>query len=72
MDFATRGELIAARMTVPEVCRAIGADSLGYLSVDGLFRAVDAPQESHCFGCFSGRYPIDVQLDMDKLVLEKA
>ena len=72
VDFATRGELIAARMTVPEVCRTVGADSLGYLSVEGLFRAVDAPQENHCFGCFSGRYPIDVQLDMDKLVLEKA
>ena len=72
VDFATRGELIAAQMSVPEVCRAVGADSLGYLSIDGLFRAVDAPQESHCFGCFSGRYPIDVQLDLDKLVLEKA
>ena len=72
VDFATRGELIAARMTVPEVCRTVGADSLGYLSIEGLFRAVDAPQEHHCFGCFSGRYPIDVQLDMDKLVLEKA
>ncbi len=72
VDFATRGELIAAQMSVPEVCRAVGADSLGYLSVDGLFRAVDSPQENHCFGCFSGRYPIDVQLDLDKLVLEKA
>ena len=72
VDFATRGELIAAQMTVPEVCRAVGADSLGYLSIEGLFRAVDAPQENHCFGCFSGRYPIDVQLDLDKLVLEKA
>ena len=72
VDFATRGELIAAQMTVPEVCRAVGADSLGYLSIDGLFRAVDGPKENHCFGCFSGQYPIDVQLDLDKLVLEKA
>jgi amidophosphoribosyltransferase len=72
VDMATRGELIAARKTVPEIAKAIGADSLGYLSVDGLIKAVDLPRESFCLACFTGEYPVPVQLEMDKLALETA
>jgi amidophosphoribosyltransferase len=70
VDMATRSELIAARMTVPEVARAIGADSLGYLSIDGLIKAVDLPRDIFCLACFTGDYPVPVQLEMDKLALE--
>jgi len=70
VDMATRGELIAARKTVPEIAKAIGADSLGYLSVDGLIKAVDLPRESFCLACFTGDYPVPVQLEMDKLAME--
>jgi len=70
VDMATRGELIAARKTVPEIAKAIGADSLGYLSVDGLIKAVDLPRESFCLACFTGEYPVPVQLEMDKLAME--
>jgi len=70
VDMATRGELIAARKTVPEIAQWIGADSLGYLSVDGLIRAVDLPRELFCLACFTGEYPVPVQLEMDKLALE--
>jgi amidophosphoribosyltransferase len=70
VDMATRGELIAAHKTVPEIRDFIGADSLGYLSIDGLIKAVALPRDIFCLACFTGRYPIAVQLEMDKLTLE--
>jgi amidophosphoribosyltransferase len=70
VDMATRSELIAAKMTVPEVAKSIGADSLGYLSVDGLIKAVNLPRDTFCLACFTGSYPVPVQLEMDKLALE--
>ncbi len=72
VDMATMAELIAANKTVDEIRDHIGADSLSYLSVDGLKRAVDVEDDSYCKGCFTGRYPIPVQLEMDKLALEPA
>ena len=71
VDLARREELIAARMSVPEIGRHIGADSIGYLSLDGLLRAIDAPGAGFCTGCLTGRYPVPVQLGLDKLVLER-
>jgi amidophosphoribosyltransferase len=72
VDMATRGELIAARKTVPEIRDFIGADSLGYLSIEGLIKAVALPRDIFCLACFTGNYPIPVQLEMDKLALETA
>ena len=40
---------------------AIGADSLGYLSVDGMLAAIDRPRDSLCLACFTGEYPIDLR-----------
>jgi amidophosphoribosyltransferase len=70
VDMATRQELIASRKTVEEIRDFIGADSLGYLSVEGLLKAVDLPRETFCMACFVGDYPMPVQLQMDKLALE--
>jgi amidophosphoribosyltransferase len=70
VDMATKWELIAARKTVPEIRDHLGADSLGYLSLDGLIRAVDLPRDIFCLACFTGAYPIPVQIEMDKLALE--
>jgi amidophosphoribosyltransferase len=70
VDMATRWELIAAQKTVPEIREFIGADSLGYLGIDGLIKAVDLPRKNFCLACFTGDYPIPVQLEMDKLSLE--
>jgi len=70
VDMATRWELIAAQKTVPEVRDFIGADSLGYLSIDGLIKAVGLPKDNFCLACFTGDYPVPVQLEMDKLALE--
>jgi amidophosphoribosyltransferase len=71
VDLARREELIAARMTVPEIGRHIGADSIGYLTLEGLIAAIDAPGAGFCTGCLTGIYPVPVQLEMDKLVLER-
>jgi len=70
VDMATRRELIAAQKTVPEIRDFIGADSLGYLSIEGLIKAVALPRDIFCTACFTGDYPIPVQLEMDKLALE--
>jgi amidophosphoribosyltransferase len=70
VDMATRWELIAARKTVPEIREHLDADSLGYLSLDGLIRAVELPRDIFCLACFTGAYPIPVQIEMEKLALE--
>lgn len=70
VDMATRRELIAAQKSVPEICKHIGADTLGYLSIDGLLKAVNIPRNQLCLACFTGEYPVPVQLEMDKFALE--
>ena len=70
VDMATRWELIAAQKTIPEIRDCIGAASLGYLSIDRLIKAVALPKDIFCLACFTGNYPIPVQLEMDKLSLE--
>jgi amidophosphoribosyltransferase len=74
VDTGRRSELIAGTNSVDEVCRLIGADSLGYLSTEGLLAAVGREtdgQRRHCTACFDGRYPIDVPMEVDKFVLER-
>jgi amidophosphoribosyltransferase len=71
VDTGRRAELIAARKSVDEIREHIGADSLGYLSQAGLARALDVPPGEFCFACFSGDYPVTVQMEFDKLALEQ-
>jgi amidophosphoribosyltransferase len=71
IDMATRWELIASHNSVEQICRHIGADSLAYQTVEGLLRAVDQSREAFCLACFTGDYPMEVQLQMDKLVFER-
>jgi len=73
IDIASRSELIASGRTVQEVEALIGADSLRYLSKQGLLRAV-TNVSGFCMACFDGDYPVPVpvQLEMDKLALETA
>lgn len=58
IDFASRAELIATGLSVEEVRQSIGADSLGYLSQDGMIAATEQPRERLCTACFTGEYPI--------------
>jgi amidophosphoribosyltransferase len=58
IDFASRAELIANGLGVEEIRRSIGADSLSYVSLDGLIEATDVTAGKLCSACFTGDYPI--------------
>jgi len=72
LDVARRSELIAARLDdAADIAREVGADSLHYLSLDGLIAAIDLPRATFCMGCFTGKYPVPVNMDdADKFALE--
>jgi amidophosphoribosyltransferase len=72
IDFATKAELIANGLEVEEIRRSIGADSLAYVSLDGLISATQVPSERLCSACFTGEYPMSIPEDMSegKLRLE--
>jgi amidophosphoribosyltransferase len=55
-----RAELIAAQMSVEEVCNYIEADSLGYLSMEGMLDAIGFENDSSCVACWNGKYPTDI------------
>jgi amidophosphoribosyltransferase len=60
IDFATRAELIAGSLSTEEIRASIGADSLGYVSLDGLIAATTLPARRLCRACFDGEYPLGV------------
>ena len=72
VDMARKDELIAAHLQVEDIRRHIGADSLGYMSLEGMIGATGATTEQLCSACFTGDYPMTVQLELDKGVLERA
>src|SRR5512138_3742881 len=67
IDTPNREELIAANMTVDEISAALGVDSLGYLSLDGMLESVPDGPNGFCHACFSGDYPTPPPTDPDKL-----
>ena len=63
VDMATKSELIANRLDVAGICEQVGADSLAYLSLEGMERAIaeeQFPEQAHCNACFSGNYPVRI------------
>jgi amidophosphoribosyltransferase len=64
IDFASRAELIAAGLETEEIRRSIGADSLGYVSMEGLIAATTIAEDKLCTACFSGKYPIQIPTDL--------
>jgi amidophosphoribosyltransferase len=58
IDMSTREEMIAHGRTVEQVCAEVGADSLHYLSLEGVYEAVRVSRSEHCDACFSGHYPL--------------
>jgi len=70
IDFASRAELIANGLNVDSVRASLSADSLGYVSLDGLIAATDQPRTRLCRACFDGQYPIPIPDLVGKHVLE--
>lgn len=70
VDTAPEETLIANQHSVEEIRQIVGADSLGYLSLDGLIRAIGLPGDNLCNACFHGRYPVDVGTVQTKMALE--
>jgi len=67
VDMATKAELIAANKSLEEIREHIGADTLGFLSIPGLDASTGQPREDLCNACFTGVYPLNVQMQMDRL-----
>ncbi len=59
-DIDSKDKLIACKMSIPEIAKTIGVDSLGYLSVENIKKIAQGAHCDFCVGCFSGEYPIDV------------
>jgi amidophosphoribosyltransferase len=73
IDMPDQDDLIGSRMTVDEIGAHIKADSLAYLSIDGMLASTGIPAEDFCTACFSSRYPIPIPSEelRDKHVLEQ-
>lgn len=71
VDMASYPELIAYRLSVEEICRHLGADSLAYLSYEGMVRATGRDPRGFCGACFHGQYPFPVQFQHDKSSFER-
>ena len=65
-DIDSKENLIACRMSIPEICREIGADTLGYLSVEAVNSLTDNDACDFCDGCFTGEYPAPVPKEIPK------
>ena len=70
IDMPTRQELIAADLTVEQIRSYVGADSLGYLSLEGMVESAGGEKDSFCRACFDGEYPIEIPEGAGKFVLE--
>ena len=70
VDMASREELLAANNTLEQIREIVGADSLGYLTVEGLMKVVDGTNGGFCDACFTGNYPVPIQLELSKFALE--
>ena len=71
IDFPSKKELIAANNSMEYIEKFLEVDSLGYLSHEGLLKAVSLPKENYCTACFTGKYPTKILDEMDKFKLEQ-
>ncbi len=71
IDFPDRNKLMAANHSVEEIRKYLNADSLHYLSQDGMVRATGSPRESFCMACWDGRYPVAYDPGTDKEIIER-
>lgn len=71
IDFPDRSKLMAANHSREEIRRYLNADSLHYLSLDGMVKATMQPKENLCMACYDGRYPVPYDPMVDKSIIER-
>jgi amidophosphoribosyltransferase len=71
IDFPDRSKLMAANYTLDEIRRYLNADSLGYLSIDGMVMATGHAKNSFCMACYDGNYPVPYDPLVDKHIMER-
>ncbi len=71
IDFPDRRKLMAANYNLEEICQYLNADSLNYLSQEGMVKATGQPTDSFCMACYDGEYPVEYDLTVDKHIMER-
>ena len=71
IDFPDRSKLMAANNTVDEIRKYLNADSLHYLSQEGMVKATGQPASAFCMACYDGKYPVPYDPALDKSIIER-
>ena len=71
IDFPDRSKLLAANHSMEQIRRYLNADSLHYLSQEGMVKATGLPKTSFCMACYDGDYPVKFNSDVDKHIIER-
>ncbi len=71
IDFPDRNKLMAANYSIDEIRKYLNADSLHYLSQDGMVRATGLPKNNFCMACYDGNYPVPYDPLVDKHIMER-
>jgi amidophosphoribosyltransferase len=71
VDFPTTEELLANNRTLDEIREFLEVDSVGYLSLEGLLSCASLPPEHYCTACWSGKYPVPVDITLNKFCMER-
>jgi amidophosphoribosyltransferase len=71
IDFPDRKKLMAANYSLEEIRTYLNADSLHYLSEEGMVRATGLPKNSFCMACYDGNYPVQYDPLVDKHIMER-
>jgi amidophosphoribosyltransferase len=71
IDFPDRKKLLAVNHSLEEIRRFLGANSLSYLSEEGMVKATGLPKDSFCMACYDGNYPVHYDASVDKHIMER-
>jgi amidophosphoribosyltransferase len=71
IDFPDPKNLLANQFKGAEMADYLGVDSIGYLDIDGMVRATGLPMSEFCLACFNGQYPVPIDRELDKFIIER-
>jgi amidophosphoribosyltransferase len=71
IDFPDPKNLLANQFKMDEMAEYLGVDSIGYLDIEGMVRATGVPMNEFCLACFNGQYPVPIDRELDKFIIER-